>query len=80
MTSPIVEVNGLTKILGDKDLGYKVLDDVSFKVQRGKILGISSSSGGGSKKHMIQTYTEARFIIKIFFMNMCLIVLEFTLF
>lgn len=45
MDEPIIKVEHLTKIYPDSD--YRALDDISFTVKEGEVLGISGTSGSG---------------------------------
>jgi ABC-type lipoprotein export system ATPase subunit len=47
MDEPVISVENLTKVFSESDVEFKALEDVSFKVYQGEILGISGASGSG---------------------------------
>lgn len=47
MVKPLIEVEHLTKIFSESESTFKALDDLSFIVEDGEVLGISGPSGSG---------------------------------
>ena len=47
MTQPLLRVRGLTKHFGPRERRVRAVDDVSFDVAAGEVLGLVGESGSG---------------------------------
>jgi len=47
MSTSIIKVNNLTKIFGNKGIENKVLDNISFEINKGEFVSLMGESGSG---------------------------------
>ena len=47
MSEKVIEVKSLTKIFGNKETENKVLDDISFEINKGEFVSLMGESGSG---------------------------------
>ena len=47
MSNSIIKVNNLTKVFGNKEIENKVLNNISFEINKGEFVSLMGESGSG---------------------------------